>query len=153
MELEEKGKGGGIESFCFGVNVIDMAKSDRGGARTHDQRINLPHRLSPTASNLWVTPPILHVDGLDSLTAISGVPRRVSEAGATDPVVPCLLIAQSPALFLPSRWPLPAALWRRGLSGCPSILRHAHPSVGVLPEGGSYSRAERPGAEVRCSTD
>ena len=32
----------------FGVILIGFAESDRGGARTHDQRINLPHRLSPT---------------------------------------------------------------------------------------------------------
>ena len=36
------------------------------------------------------------VERLDYTTAIAGVPRLVSEAGATDPMVPCLLIAQSP---------------------------------------------------------
>ncbi len=30
----------------FGTEVLS---NDRGGARTHDQRINLPHRLSPTS--------------------------------------------------------------------------------------------------------
>jgi len=37
------------------------------------------------------------VDGLDYLFAIAGVPRLVSEAGAGDPPVPCLLITQSPS--------------------------------------------------------
>src|SRR5271166_580377 len=36
------------------------------------------------------------VDGLDYLFAVAGVPRLVSGAGAGDPPVPCLLIAQSP---------------------------------------------------------
>ncbi|MEO6809937.1 MAG: DUF1549 domain-containing protein [Isosphaeraceae bacterium] len=53
--------------------------SDRGGARTHDQRINVPHRLSPTTRGPGVA-------GLDSPTAVTGVPRRVSEAGPGDPV-------------------------------------------------------------------
>ncbi|WP_165249797.1 tyrosine-type recombinase/integrase [Paludisphaera soli] len=64
--------------------------SDRGGARTHDQRINLPHRLSPT------TVPWGRLDGLDYLFAVAGVPRLVSEAEAGDPPAPCLLMAQSP---------------------------------------------------------
>jgi len=47
--------------------------SDRGGARTHDQRINLPHRLSPTALGRFVRPS--GVDGLDYPTAVAGVSR------------------------------------------------------------------------------
>ena len=37
------------------------------------------------------------VESLDYPIAIAGVPRLVSEAGAGDPPVPCLLITQSPA--------------------------------------------------------
>jgi len=36
------------------------------------------------------------LEGLDYLFAVTGVPRLVSEAGAEDPSVPCLLITQSP---------------------------------------------------------
>ncbi len=41
------------------------------------------------------------VDGLDYLFAIAGVPRLVSGAGAGDPLVPCLLITQSPCFSDP----------------------------------------------------
>ena len=36
---------------CFGVYCRSLSRSfasDRGGTRTLDQRINIPHRLSPT---------------------------------------------------------------------------------------------------------
>ena len=51
---------------------------------------------------------------------------------------PCLLIAQSPAFSRPSRSPSPATLWCRGLSGCPSKLRHPLVAVRFLPARGSY---------------
>lgn len=125
-------------SAAFGR--IALLSSDRAGTRTQDQRINLPHRLSPTASRFEGSHHsyLECVDGLDSIIAVSGVPRRVSEAGADDPPVPCLLIAQSLILFWPSRSPLPVALWRRGLSGCSSKLRHSHLAVLFVPARGSY---------------
>ncbi len=71
------------------------SESDRGGARTHDQRINLPHRLSPTAGSAG--PRASGVESLDYPTAVAGVPRLVSGAGTGDPPPPCLLMTQSPA--------------------------------------------------------
>ena len=71
--------------------------NDRAGTRTQDQRINLPHRLSPTTSR--GRPQAIRNRGVESLDypiAIAGVPRLVSGAGADDPPVPCLLITQSP---------------------------------------------------------
>ena len=41
------------------------------------------------------------VESLDYPTAVAGVPRLVSGAGAADPTVPCLLITQSPAFSDP----------------------------------------------------
>ncbi len=78
--------------------------NDRGGTRTLDQRINLPHRLSPTtlcSSSASRRIRKQGVDGLDYLFAIAGVPRLVSGAGAGDPLVPCLLITQSPCFSNP----------------------------------------------------
>ena len=76
--------------------------NDRGGTRTLDQRINLPHRLSPTAASFSVPPPgvaglasCVRVESLDYPFAIAGVPRLVSGAGAGSAPVPCLLITQS----------------------------------------------------------
>ena len=76
------------------------------------------------------------VDGLDYLFAIAGVPRLVSEAGAGDPPVPCLLMTQSsssPAVTLAVAGHVVA----RRLSGRPSILRHPLIAVPLLPARGS----------------
>jgi len=78
-----------------GRELAGSVSSDRGGARTHDQRINLPHRLSPTA--LCRLRADKGVESLDYPTAVAGVPRLVSGAGTGDPPDPCLLITQSPA--------------------------------------------------------
>src|SRR5436305_9773320 len=59
--------------------------------------------LEPTTNGLtylfgFRRPPLSGrgVERLDYPIAIAGVPRLVSEAGAGDPSVPCLLITQSP---------------------------------------------------------
>lgn len=90
--------------------------SDRAGVRTQDQRINLPHRLSPTAEPRVKD----RVEGLDYLFAVAGVPRIVSEAGPGDPPEALPADGPIPTLFGPSRSPSPAALWCEGLSGRPS---------------------------------
>ena len=46
----------------------------------------------PTEAEAPMSP---RVEGLDYITAITGVPRVVSEAGTGDPPTPCLLITQS----------------------------------------------------------
>jgi hypothetical protein len=80
-----------------GRDLSVLEDSDRGGARTHDQRINVPHRLSPTAGIAPGGDP--GVEGLDYPIAIAGVPRLVSGAGTGDPPDPCLLITQSRAFL------------------------------------------------------
>ena len=80
--------------------LTGCVSSDRGGTRTLDQRINLPHRLSPTIvtsilTRLLATRFRSQVESLDYTIAIAGVPRLVSEAGAGQRSVPCLLITQS----------------------------------------------------------
>lgn len=83
--------GSGFE--CNWRRIVKASEeSDRAGTRTQDQRINVPHRLSPTAD--------FHeagVESLDYLFALAGVPRIVSEAATGDPPPACLLMAQSPA--------------------------------------------------------
>jgi len=89
---------------AFGRVLAGSFANDRGGTRTLDQRINLPHRLSPTTLRSSSASRRIRkqgVDGLDYLFAIAGVPRLVSGAGAGDPLVPCLLITQSPCFSNP----------------------------------------------------
>ena len=77
------------------------------------------------------------VDSLDSLIAVAGVPRRVSEAGTGAPPDPCLLITQSRAFSDRHACRRRLSLWWRGLSGRPSILRHPLVAVRFLPARGS----------------
>jgi hypothetical protein len=87
--------------FLLDSGVLrDFLLIDRGGARTLDQRINLPHRLSPTATiralvTLTCAAFESRVESLDYTIAIAGVPRLVSEAEADQGPVSCLLITQS----------------------------------------------------------
>src|SRR5262245_47192674 len=67
------------------VSQAGPVGSDRAGTRTQDQRINLPHRLSPTPGTVGSAPGVAR---LDSPIAITGVPRRVSGAGPGDPPAP-----------------------------------------------------------------
>ena len=46
----------------------------------------------PTGAEALIDP---RVEGLDYITAITGVPRIVSEAETGDPPAPCLLMTQS----------------------------------------------------------
>jgi hypothetical protein len=132
--------------------VAGSVASDRGGARTLDQRINVPHRLSPTPRG--TSPP--EVASLDYPIAVAGVPRLVSEAGTGDPPDPCLLMTQSPAFSDRHVGRRRLALWWRGLSGRPSIRRHPLVAVRFLPARGSSclsagSTGPRPRAGKRRS--
>ncbi len=113
-----------------------LLRNDRGGTRTLDPRINLPHRLSPASKfySCWFTAKRnLHVESLDYIITISGVSRLVSEADSHEPREPRLLITQSSPLFKPSQSLLPILLWRVRLSGLSSNSQHAHPAVGLFP--------------------
>ena len=117
--------------------------SDRGGTRTLDQRINVPHRLSPTVvtsieARLRSASSRSRVEGLDYPIAIAGVPRLVSEAEAGPATGPLPADYPIRSLFRPSRLPLPATLWCKRLSGRSSILRHSLVAVPLLPARGSY---------------
>src|SRR5208337_4879357 len=139
---------------AFGRVLAGFIANDRGGTRTLDQRINLPHRLSPTTLHLDSASRRIRkqgVDGLDYLFAIAGVPRLVSGAGAGDPLVPCLLITQSPA-FQTLTPAVASHVVVRGLSGRSSILRHSLVAVRFLPARGSFATLLAV-LEVRCSTD
>jgi hypothetical protein len=105
----------------------DGISSDRAGTRTQDQRINLPHRLSPTTLGFR------GVERLDYTIAIAGVPRLVSGAGADGPPVPCLLITQSPTFSdrHACRYRRRCGAW--GSPGRPSKLRHSLVAVRFLP--------------------
>ena len=60
-------------------------KNDRGGTRTLDPRINLPHRFSPALNNgSFSSHKRLHVESLDYIITISGVSRLVSEADSLE---------------------------------------------------------------------
>ncbi len=64
-----------------------LLRNDRGGTRTLDPRINLPHRLSPASKfySCWFTAKRnLHVESLDYIITISGVSRLVSEADSLE---------------------------------------------------------------------
>jgi hypothetical protein len=122
--------------------------NDRGGTRTLDQRINLPHRLSPTVaashqvSGACITSPLdssSRVGGLDYPIAIAGVPRLVSGAGARPRRVPCLLITQS--IVFSNRHACRCRLrcGANGSRGRPSRLRHSLVAVRFLPARGSVS--------------
>src|SRR5947209_5183328 len=87
----------GLDASCRLMSLL--VASDRGGARTHDQRINVPHRLSPTLGKVPLSGDAPEVESLDYPIAIAGVPRLVSGAGTGDPPDPCLLITQSRAFL------------------------------------------------------
>ncbi len=141
-----------ISEGCLADSRV-FRSSDRGGARTLDQRINVPHRLSPTTGARVMTRSLAtnlrsRVESLDYPFAIAGVPRLVSGAGAGCYTGPLPADYPIRPLFKPSRLPLPATLWCRRLSGRSSILRHPLIAVPRLPARGSVLSFE-----VRCSTD
>jgi hypothetical protein len=128
-----------------------LLSSDRAGTRTQDQRINVPHRLSPTNRRLRLegTSPV--VERLDYPTAISGVPRLVSGAEAGDPPVPCLLITQSPPFQT-------VTLAVTGDVVVAKALRASQHTAAFTRRGSVSSRARllfqrSRSVEVRCSTD
>ena len=91
------------------------------------------------------------VESLDYLFAIAGVPRLVSGAGAGDPPVPCLLIAQFRS-FPTITLAVAGHVVVSELSGRPSKLRHPLIAVPRLPARGSCASLLAV-PEVRCSTD
>ena len=105
--------------------------SDRAGVRTQDQRINLPHRLSPTAG----PPGEGRVEGLDYLFAVAGVPRLVSEAEAGETTGP-----------LPADYPIPSAFQTvtiavAGLVVVRGALRASQHTAASTRRGSTSSRA------------
>lgn len=124
--------------------------SDRGGTRTHDQRINLPHRFSPTAFDPRRCAVGKMVEGLDSPIAIAGVPRRVSEAGPGDPSGPCLLIAQSFPFSNRHVGRYRLRCGKEGSQGVPANCGMHSSRFGFFPREAPIGLLP---LEVRCSTD
>ena len=130
----------------FGI----FCSSDRGGTRTLDQRINVPHRLSPTivisiVTRLLATRFRSQVESLDYTIAIAGVPRLVSGAGTGDPPDPCLLITQSLAFSNHHACRCQRRCGGVSSQGVPAYCGIHSSRFGFFPR-------EAP-TEVRCSTD
>lgn len=129
-----------------GWKLVDSGSSDRGGARTHDQRINLRHRLSPTTPPTGVGPQGCCASGLyhrhrrRAASSLWGRGRRsVGPLPADCPI---------PRLFAPSRSPLPACVVVAG------ALRVSQQIAAFTRRGSRSSRARLLLVlEVRCSTD
>ena len=116
--------------------------NDRGGTRTHDQRINLPHRLSPTPDRrlgplpirvgVWTLPSPSQVCRVESLGPGPAIRRR-----------PCLLMTQSHALFGPSRLPSPAVVVVSWALRASQHTAASTPAVRFLPARGSIAPERR----------
>jgi hypothetical protein len=111
--------------------------------------------LEPTTNGLtyligFRRPPLTGrgVERLDYTIAVAGVPRLVSEAGAGDPSVPCLLITQSPTFSDPHACRYRRRCGVRGSQGVPANCGIHSSRFGFFPR-----EAPILGAEVRCSTD
>ena len=136
-----------MREACGELSPERAHPSDRGGARTLDQRINVLHRLSPTTANRPSGGS--GVESLDYPIAVAGVPRLVSGAEADDPPAPRLLITQSLAFSDPHARRYRPRCGVEGSQGVPAICGIHSSRFGFFPR-------EAPSAfvlEVRCSTN
>lgn len=117
-----------LESISF---VAESDWNDRGGARTLDQRINVPHRLSPTTVNRPAG--VSDVESLDYPIAVAGVPRLVSGTEADDPPAPRLLMTQSLAFFDPHARRYRPRCGVEGSQGVPAICGIHSSRFGFFP--------------------
>ena len=93
------------------------------------------------------------LEGLDYIFAIAGAPRLVSEAGAEDPSVPCLLITQSPWLFSHHARRRRPRCGARGSQGVPANCGVHSSRFGFFPREAPIRGSIQAAREVRCSTN